>query len=606
MVAAVTAAYLPTLRNGFVNWDDDRYVVGNEALRSPAGLLKIWSTLEMPDGFPNYPLVLTSYWIEYQAWGASPAGYHATSTGLHAANVGLVFALALMLGASPWVACTAAAMFGLHPMQAESVVWVAERKNLLSSFFALITMLAYLQYRREGRWPWYAAALLSFVLALLSKTAVAPLPLSLLWLDLGRDDGRRRASLARLLPFLVFGGVAGLQTLHVEELPATVALGARPLLAAAALCFYGGMLLVPWNVMALYPRWEVVPGAVVWWLPLLGVLGISAIVYRWVSDRRIRWGLIHFVLLLLPVLGLRPFAFNKYSFVANHHVYLASVGFFLAFAEVLGFWHARRGRLVSLLTGLVVLCWLAITEQQILTWHDSESLWTQVLTENPRSPVALVNLGHELIDRGLLEEGAALFRQALEVAPDSAEAHTNLARVFFVQGKFEEAVKHCRAAVLVRPSDAGFHRNLAMALKSEGSVEEAKAELRAALRLRNDAGYHALLGDLLLAEGNTTEAIGEYGLALAIDDAPQVRHALGMAYLSADRLREAAAAFEDVVRRRPDWVEAHYNLAVALRALGNRQEAIQQLEEALRLAPQFLLAQQELESIGAESQFDGQ
>ena len=592
---------MPALRNGFVNWDDDIYVVANDVIRSPTGLRQIWSTTEMPEHFPNYPLVFTSYWMEYRLWGESPAGYHATNVLLHAANTALVFALALMLGASPWVAGVTAALFGLHPLQVESVVWVTERKNVLSAFFALLAMLAYLQHRRTDRWWWYAVTVLAFALALLSKTAVATLPLSMLLADRLQSGRWTLSSLSRIVPLLLLAAIAGLSTLHIENLPLTVPLVARPLLAAGALCFYAGMLLVPWNLMPIYPRWDVSLAALRWWLPLIGLFIVGAAGRRWALHWRIRWGVGHFVCLLLPVLGLRPFGFNEYSFVADHHVYLASIGFFLALAEALGQLHAARGRIVTLLVGLALACLLGVTEQQIVTWRDSVTLWSEVLARNPAAPVAHNNLGLALIERGDLDNAAEHLRQALAVAPNDPEAHTNLGLIFYRQGQLEAAEEHCRRALATRPGDPEFHKNLALVLQAEQRPADAANELRAAMQLRDAAVYHYLLGNVLIAEGQVVGAIAEYERALARDPgAAETRHALGRAFLATDRLPEAAASFTEVVRQHPEWAEPRYNLALALRRLGRVEEAKRQLDTALQLRPDFDVARQELDSIRSE------
>jgi len=507
----------------------------------------------------------------------------------------------LMLGASPWVAGVTAALFGLHPMQVESVVWVTERKNVLSAFFALLAMLAYLQHRRTDRWWWYAVTALAFALALLSKTAVATLPLSMLLADRLQSGRWTLSSLSRIAPLLLLAAIAGLSTLHVENLPLTVPLTARPLLAAAALWFYAGMLLVPWNLMPIYPRWDVSLTALRWWLPLIGLFIAGAVGRRWALHWRIRWGVGHFVCLLLPVLGLRPFGFNEYSFVADHHVYIASIGFFLALAEVLGQLHAARGRIVTLLVGLALACLLGVTEQQIATWRDSVTLWSEVLARNPTAPVAHNNLGLALIERGQLDQAAEHLRQALAVSPNDPEAHTNLGLIFSRQGQLEAAEVHCRRALATRPGVPDFHKNLALVLQAERRLPEAATELLAAMHLRDAAVYHYLLGNVLIAEEQVAAAIAEYERALARDaGAAEARHELGRAFLATDRLPEATATFTEVVRQHPEWAEARYNLALALRRLGQTEEAQRQLDAALRLRPDFDMARQELDSIRSE------
>ncbi len=593
----VAVAYLPALRNDFVNWDDTTYLIKNEAVHSPGGLGQIWSTIEMPRFFPNYPIVFTTYWLEYRLWGDWPAGYHATNILLHAANTSLVFALVLALGGAPWVAALTAALFGLHPLQAESVVWITERKNVLSTFFGLLAMLAYLRHRRTERWCWYALAVLAFVLGLLSKTALAPLPLSLLLLERMRNGRWQLESFTRLLPLLALAGVVSLMTLHIEDAPNVVTPAARPLLASAVLWFYGGMLLVPWNVRPLYPMWDVAVGAPIWWMPLVGLLLVVVAVWRWAPPWRSRWGMAHFVCLLLPVLGLRPFGFHKWSLVANHHVYLASIGFFLVLAEALYRWRLVRGRVVTLLVGVVLLLWCGITEQQIAVWRDSVSLWSEVLVHNPGSANAQVNLGNALLDLGQLDAAEVQLRRGLAGSSEPTQTHTNLGRLFFQRGQFDAAAEQLLLALAGAPNDSELHKSLALVRRSQERLDEAADELHTAIKLQDSPVYRRLLGGVLLSQGHEAEAIAAYQAALEGDGSAETRHELGEAYLAAGHLSEAAAAFTEVVRQHPEWPEPHYNLAVALRGLGDTDAARRELGLALRIKPDFALASAELQAL---------
>jgi hypothetical protein len=222
LVLLTTLAFQPTFGAGFIEWDDQIYVEENPLLHDVSGLKKFWNpTLR---GMPQYyPLLFTSYWLEYRLWGLRPGGYHAVNLGLHLANVGLVLLLMRSFGASGWVAALAAGVFAVHPVQVASVAWIAERKNTLSGFFYLISFLLYLRHRRTGsRWA-YAACLGAFLGALLSKTQTATFLISLLlaeWL-LQRTGRLRKVTLggvaARLLPMLALCGLAAVVTVYFEH-----------------------------------------------------------------------------------------------------------------------------------------------------------------------------------------------------------------------------------------------------------------------------------------------------------------------------------------------------------------------------------------------------
>ena len=516
LAALAWLVFLPALANDFVNWDDDVYVVDNDAVQAADGWRHIWSTLELPEHFPNYPVVFTSFWLEYRFWGLNPSGYHATNVVLHGVNAALVFWLALALGGTPWIASLTAVLFAVHPMQVESVAWITERKNVLSAFFGLAAFLAYLRHRTTNLWRWYLVSLGAFVCALLSKTALLVLPLSMLLADYFRAGRWSVGSVRRLAPLFVLGLAAGLLTVTVESRPASVPLLARPSLAAACLWFYAGKLVVPLGLSPVYPRWDVSLTQIRWWLPLIGVLVAAGLVYRWGRDPRQRWGLAHFACMLLPALGLRPYGFNEYSFVADRHVYLASVGLFLVLAIALDRLRAVAGRQVQLLACLVGASLIGLTWKQIPLWRDPVTLWSKVLVGNPGALVARNNLGMALIDRGRLDEAAYELQAELALKPDDANVHNNLALVFYRKGDFRAAEYHCRQALVVEPGAAGFHKNLGLALQSQGQLAAAEAELRRALELQLDPGYHYLLASLLIAEGRSSEAAAQLDAALQL------------------------------------------------------------------------------------------
>jgi protein O-mannosyl-transferase len=564
--ALVVAVYLPALRNGLVNWDDDIFVVDNAAVSTPAGLRRIWSTVELPEHFPNYPLAFTSYWLEYRLWGLDARGFHATNVVLHGVNTALVFLLMLALDATPWVAGVTAALFGVHPMQVESVAWVAERKNELSAVFFLAAFLAYVRHRTSGAWRWYAVSLLAFVCALLSKTAMVVLPVSILLAERFRIGRWSAGTVGRMVPMFLLAVIAGLLTLSAENRPLSAPLAARPLLAASCLWFYVGKLLVPFGLLPVYPRFAVSPARVAHWLPLLGIVAAIALARRFVTEWQARWGLAHFVCVLLPVIGLRSFGFNEYSFVADRYVYIASIGFFLALALLLARWHRRAGPAVTVLVCVALAGLIALTWRQIAVWRDSVTLWTAVLQGNPDAAVAHNNLGMALIEGGRLAEASSHLQAALTLTPNDPDTHNNLALAFYRQGNFQGAERQCRKAIALAPGAAGFHKNLGLALQAQGNVAAAEGEFRDAVRLEPLPAYRYLLANVLLAQDRPAEALAEY---------------------------------EHVVHSAPTMVEARYNFGLALQRVGRVDEAAQQFEAALRIQPGYTPARVALDAARA-------
>jgi len=532
LLALLAAAlYLPTLNNGFVNWDDDRLLLDNPAVARDDGLAIIWSRPELPEGFPNYPLTFTTYWVEHRLWGFTPAGYHAVNLLLHALATALVCLFVRALGGGAWVAGLTAALFATHPMQVESVAWVAERKNVLAAVWYLAAALAFLRHRRTGSEAAYALSLLCCAAALLSKTATITLPFSLLLADRvlrGRWDP---AALARLAPMLLLGAAAALVTLNAEAEPPAIAFLERPLVAASALWFYARQLLAPSALLPVYPRWSIDPSALLWWLPLLAASVVAILLLLRRPPGLTHWGAGHFAVTLLPVLGLVPFGFTEYSFVADRHVYLASIGVFLIAALGLDWLRQRQAvSATALAVALVVLLGVR-SARQIAVWHDGESLWRYELLHAPDSWLARNNLAMALINQQRLDEAVPFLEEALAIRPNYAEAHNNLALIRYRQGAFAAAEQHSRAAAALKPYDGGLAKNFALTLIALGRRDEAERELRHALRDSPDAAEaRYVLADLLLQQGRTEEAVRELQAAVA---------------------------------SRPDWTEAREKLAAA-------------------------------------------
>ena len=265
-------AYIPAIQGGFV-WDDNRYLTENQTLKSLQGLKKIWVN---PNSTPQYyPLVFSTFWLEYRLWGLRPTGYHLVNVLLHALSTLLLYRLLLYLNLpGAWLA---AAVFALHPVQVESVAWVTERKNVLSGFFYFASAFCLFRFfgiagekkEKSGLW-WYCAGLLLFACALLSKTVTCTLPAAMLLVLWWKKDRLKGREVAALAPFFALGLLMGLATVWLEQQQVGAigsewnsSLGERFLIAGRALWFYLGKLVWPAELIFNYPRWQV--DASVWW-----------------------------------------------------------------------------------------------------------------------------------------------------------------------------------------------------------------------------------------------------------------------------------------------------------------------------------------------------
>jgi tetratricopeptide (TPR) repeat protein len=578
IVCCVFLAYLPALEGGLL-WDDAAHVTRPE-LRSLHGLWRIWSDLGATQQY--YPLLHSAFWMEYKLWGDSMLGYHLANLLLHAAAAILVMLIMRRLGLQgAWLA---ALVFALHPVCVESVAWIAEQKNTLSTVFYLSAALLYLHFDETRRRSQYFLALALFVLALLSKTVTDTLPAALLvvfWWRRGRLGWKR--DVLPLLPWFTLGAAAGLFTAWVErkfvlaEGPDfALTLVERFLVAGRAVWFYLGKLVWPANLMFFYPRWRVDPGE--WWQYLFPLGALAALAGLCLLARKHRGplaGALVFGGTLFPALGffnVYPFI---YSYVADHFQYTASLGIIVPVASGLASAVSllRPGtRRWTMAAASVALAGLgALTWQQCGMYSDMETLFQETIERNPGCWIAHYNLGVLIGGTpGRSEEAIQHYREAARLKPDYAMAHYNLALALSqTPDRLAEAIEEYRASLRANPHSAEAHNNLGLALsKIPGRLPEAIEEYGAALRTAPDsAEAHNNLGIALLnTPGRSSEAIPHFQAALRLKpDSAEIHNNLGGALsLEPGRVREAIEEYRTALRLQPDYSDARYNLEVAL------------------------------------------
>ncbi len=443
LVVMVAVCYAPTLRDGFI-WDDDAHVTQNRTLRSLHGLWQIWF---VPFSLPQYyPLVHTTFWIEYHLWGSNPIGYHAVNVLLHAASVLLLWRLLAQLRLpGAWLA---AALFAVHPVQVESVAWVTERKNVLSLALVLASLVCYLRFAPadEGeprgdvasmspnrRLRWYAGALFLFVAALLSKSVVASAPAVLLVIDWWKRGRISRRDVMPLIPFLALGIAAGLHTAWLEKHDVGAA-GAewafspidRVLIAGRVAWFYAAKLVWPHPQMFFYPRWAIDSHAA--WQYLYPLAALLLLVGLWLARKRIGRGPLAAALVfggvLVPVLGFFNVYPFRFSFVADHFQYHASISLLVLFAAgaalVMRKLPGDAQGMLRLAAAAVLLVLAVVACRRTSVFHDPEVLYRDTIAKNPACVVAYSNLALFLGDQGRIEEALPLSREGVRLGPNKA------------------------------------------------------------------------------------------------------------------------------------------------------------------------------------------
>lgn len=543
LLLVTLAAYFPAWHGGPL-WDDDAHLTRVD-LRSAAGLWRIWFDVGATQQY--YPVAHSAFWVMHALWGDATLGYHLVNIILHATSAWMLIVILRRLNIPG--AILAGIIFALHPVHVESVAWMTELKNTLSGALYLLAALLYLRFDTERKRFHYLAALAVFVLAILTKSVTASLPAALLvtfWWQRGRL--RLREDVRPLLPFFGLAIAGGLFTAFVERTQVgaegaafQIPFLARLVIAGRAFWFYLAKLAWPSDLIFVYPRWAPVstPALLVW--PAAALLLAAGL---WMLRRRTRGPLaaiLFFAGTLFPALGFVNVYPFKYSFVADHFQYLASIGIIALAAAGLTLLARRWSHERNALTALALVFGVplgALTFHQSAQYADAETLYRATLARNPDAWLAHINLGFVYLRQQRFELALAETREAIRLEPGLSQAQNNLGSAYLGLNRIDEAVAAFRLARQLKPDDAQVQHNLALALQRSADAMQDRADV---------AG-----------------AIGAYRESLALDPAnPEAHHNLGSAFARLGRWPEAIAEFEATLRLNPSSERAARHLAQA-------------------------------------------
>ncbi|MGP8200845.1 MAG: tetratricopeptide repeat protein [Limisphaerales bacterium] len=597
LAATTFAVFGQTIGFEFVNYDDGYYVYNNPMVARGLTLKGVaWAfTGVHVDNW--HPLTWLSHMLDCQLYGLNPAGHHLTNVLLHTATVIVLFLVLRQMTGALWRSAFVAAVFAIHPLRVESVAWVAERKDVLSGLFFMLTLGAYVRYVRL---PWsparYGLVLVLFAMGLMSKPMLVTLPVVLLLLDywpLQRLDPRKLSGLLmEKLPLLALSAASCIVTflaqygaMQLFPIPAS----SRFANASVAPMVYLGQMLCQTGLAVLYPY--PLNGPPSWELVLAGMLlaGVSVVV--WGVRRKQPWllvGWLWYLVMLLPVMGIIQVGRQAH---ADRYTYLPQIGVYLAITWLVAQWRMNRAALASLVTGVVGVLMVAAWKQAAY-WKDSESLWTHTLNCTTGNGVAHYNLGIALDRQGRLDEAIEHYQKALQIIPDSPTTEYCLGNDLRQKGRVDEAIEHYQKALQLRPELAAeTHYNLGIALGQKGRVDEAIVQYREALQSDPDfADAHINLGITLLQTGQLDEAISHLQRTLQINPGnAKAQNNLGNAFLQKGNAAEAIAHFQQAMQLEPDdpWVKNNLAWLLATSAeasLRDGDKAVQLAREANELA----------------------
>jgi protein O-mannosyl-transferase len=621
LLAAVTlAVYLPVLQAQFITFDDTLYVTDNPQVQSGLTWNAVRWAFTQSHAANWHPATWLSHMVDCQLYRLKPLGHHLTSLLLHTANTLLLFGLLRRLTGALWRSAFVAALFALHPLHVESVAWVAERKDVLSTCFFLLTLGAYASYARksEARRPkakglppaiLYALALCFFALGLMSKPMLVTVPCVLLLLDYWplqrfqlKTGGSSVKAAFRLAlekaPFLALSAASCVVTLIAQrkggalaslEGGSAVSLEARLINTPISYVWYLVKLVWPSDLAVIYPYVRTWPLEKV--LLATALLVVVTAVALWQGRRRpyLLVGWLWYLGTLVPVIGLVKVGAQA---IADRYMYIPSIGLLVILAwgvaDLTASWGHRAVPLGVGALGVLTACALA-TGAQLLHWQNSESLFRHTLAVTKNNYLACNNLGYYFAQQGQPESAKRFYRAAIEIAPTFLGARNNLGVALISQKKYDEAIATLEELVRISPESVPGRSNLGAALNCAGKADDAVRHLREAIRLNPEYSLaHYNLGNALLQKDKLAEAETEFRLTAKLN--PYYAEAyvnLGLALARQGKFSEATAEFKRALALQPNLAPARFGLGEALVDQGKLEEGIAELGEVVRLQPNY-------------------
>ena len=600
VLALVTVAgYWQVHEFQFLNFDDPAYVTANpHVFRGLTRENLAWAFTSF-QASNWHPVTWLSHMLDCQLFGPHPGGHHLMNLFLHTANTLLLFALFRRMTGAPWRSALVAAFFAWHPLHVESVAWIAERKDVLSTLFGLLALCAYARYVQDSKAQSpkskiaYGLALFFFALGLMSKPMLVTLPFVLLLLDFWPLGRMQIAALRRLLleklPFLALSAVGCVFTLRAQQEVildvAALPFGARLVNAVNSYAGYLRKMIWPADLAPFYPyHHHVPPGEII--VTVLVLCALSALSLR--LARRspyLLFGWLWYLGMLVPVIGLVQVGAQS---LADRYTYLPLVGIFVMCIWGAADWAARfrpGPALAGSLVAVLLAACLGITWKQQQYWRDSETLFRRDLEVCPTDNAT----GHHCLGRALFLKGDDVgaiehYAEVLRLLPDLPDGHVSMANSLSRLEKFDQAMFHYREAIRLDPKHAEAYKSLGSCLAAQMKLEEARTNFLKALELKPDyAQAHTRLGTLLMAQGKMAEALEHLTTATQIHpDYDEGQYYLANALLDQKRFAQAAQHFRAAIKANPEYTAAFNDLAWMLATQVERNRA--NLAEAISAA----------------------
>jgi tetratricopeptide (TPR) repeat protein len=617
-LALVTmTVYWPLTGHPFIVFDDDDYIVGNSHVTSGLTWANIIWAFQSGAAANWHPLTWISHMIDCDLYGLNPGGHHLTNLLFHIANSLLLFLLLKEMTGAMWRSAFVAALFAWHPMHVESVAWASERKDTLSAFFWMLTLLAYARYAKKPNIAGYLLALLMFACGLMSKPMVVTLPFVLLLLDfwplnrLRLPDFGSKSDLenipaqnltiknwmrttfflvAEKIPFFALAAAASAVTFLVQKTAGAFAQLPLPLrLANAALAYvrYLSKLFWPTDLAIVYPYPHHWPALVVIGATLLLISWSALFVFRAKQNPYLVVGWFWFLGTLVPAIGLVQVGAQS---MADRYTYIPSIGLFILVVwgvnDLFDLWPERK-KFLPLAGSMVLVSCLAVTSLQLNYWQNSIQLFFHAVSVTTDNYVADNTLGKAFEKSGDKKKALFLYSETVRLEPRYPQGQFNLAMSLLEYGKTDEALAHLKIAANLTPHDPDIQYDLGTYFLQHDQLEDAAHRFNVALADRPEfPEAHNALGSVLSKQGKLDEAIAQFSEALRLKPDFAVAHRNWASVLiKQKKISQAIPHFAEAVRLKPDDPETRFNFGLAL--LDNHQpaEAVSQFSGELRLTP---------------------
>ena len=612
--AAILIVFWQVKDSDFINYDDGPYVLENTKVSSGISVEGIIWSFTAYHAANWHPLTWISHMADCQLYGLKPRGHHLSNLVLHIINTLLLFLLLARITRALWPSAMVAALFALHPLHVESVAWVAERKDVLSTFFWMTTMWAYVWYVEGPGLRRYLLVLLAYTLGLMAKPMLVTLPLVLLLLDRWPLERRlpipvpvkksRRTgqppsppqTWARLVlekvPLLLLAAVSCVITIQAQK-QALISLEKIPFtlrLTNAILSYvsYLGKTLWPARLAIFYPHPG--PGWSWGWVAVACLIVLGGSILAIFAARKrpyLTVGWFWYLGTLVPVIGLVQVGSQA---MADRYTYIPLIGLFLmavwGVRDLAAGW-PRPQVFLSVMAGIVLTACALLTWRQVGYWRNSISLFEHAVNVTANNSLAYAKLAAAYAKQDQNDKAIPLYLKAIDLNPNDAAAHNNLGLIYAAHGKLDEAISLYLKAIKINPKLADTYNSLAMAYTKQGKIDQVIPLLKQAITLRKDyADPYYNLGLVYANQGNLDEAIIWYQKAINVK--PNMTEAysnLGIAYSSLGKFNEAIPLFEQAIKINPNFAGAYNNLGLAYANLGKFDEAIVVFQRAIAVNP---------------------